>query len=234
MKQPRCLTALHLAIWIVLIHAAVGQASERQAALLGTVTLERPLYVQTGAEAPVRLEAGAYSVAPQDDQHLRLTAPDRAPVIVKAVAGEHDQELEQPFALAIDDPQASELIHLVLLMPDGHSLEAAGSTTGVFPRTIPVHIFTAFAKNWATGSPVKEGLRLEPKTIRAGQDYELLVLPYGICAVLCEREDQCQAFSWRPQPAKPTKGACHLKKGIPPKEADECCVSGVKASAPTR
>ncbi len=231
MKQSHWLLAIGSWILTMLTSVVCGYASEDRHALLATVTLGRPLYVQTGGETPVLMPAGVYTVARQDDQHLRLVRKGSEPVILKALPSQHDQEIDRPFAMAVDDPQNLDLTHVLLLSPDGRSLETTGSATGIFPREIPVHIFAAVAKNWATGSPVKEGLRIEPKTIRAGQDYDLLVLPYGICAVLCERDEQCQAFSWRPQSVKPTKGACHLKKSAPPKEADECCVSGVKESA---
>ncbi|GKS57228.1 hypothetical protein YTPLAS18_07550 [Nitrospira sp.] len=192
------------------------------------VQLNRPLYVRTGSDEPVLLPRGSYAVMFHDDRHLRVVTQGAESVIVDAVVARHDQDLEHPFALAMEDPQTHDLTHILLLLPDGRALEATGSATGAFPREIPVHIFAALAKQWAAGSPVKEGLRVETKTIRAGQDYDVVVLPSGICAVLCERDDRCRAFSWRPRVTKPTTGACHLLETVPPKQSDECCVSGMK------
>lgn len=205
-----------------------ARGSATPSALLNTITLERPYYVRTRADNPVLVSPGTFQVTLEDISHLRLSRHGSAPMIVVAQAGTHDQDLLEPFSVVVEDPEHEDLLHIGLFLPGGQLLDAIASASGVFPREIPIHIFTAFAKNWASGSPVKNGLRIEPKTVRAGQDYDTVVLPSGVCAVLCERDDRCQAFTWRPQPATPTRGTCHLKDVAPPKETDECCTSGVK------
>ena len=204
-------------------------ATDEVTGLLATVVLERPLYLQTSAGPPEPAPPGRYRLSKLDEGHLKLLPVNGQPLAVPARVASHDQELEESFAFVFVDEHVPDLTYLVLLLPDGRTMEATGSATGTFPREIPIHIFTALAKQWATGSPVKESLYIEAKTIRAGQDYDIVGLPSGVCAVLCERDDRCQAFSWRPRLSKPTTGTCHLKNTVPPKQSDECCVSGAKA-----
>jgi len=68
---------------------------------------------------------------------------------------------------------------------------------------------------------------------RPGGDY--LSLPVlsgdpGDCALLCERDRRCRAWSFN-YPTDPAVGAvCWLKSSLPPRVKDNCCVSGVRGA----
>ena len=48
------------------------------------------------------------------------------------------------------------------------------------------------------------------------------------CALLCERDRRCRAWSFNyPNDATPN-AVCWLKNTVPPRVADDCCVSGVR------
>jgi hypothetical protein len=49
-----------------------------------------------------------------------------------------------------------------------------------------------------------------------------------MCSLLCERDEDCRAYTWKRDTAKPAKGLCQLMKDVPPKQEDDCCVSGAK------
>ena len=66
---------------------------------------------------------------------------------------------------------------------------------------------------------------------RPGGDYANAPIPSGDpndCALLCEHDRRCRAWSFK-YPNDVTPGAvCWLKNIVPPRVADDCCVSGVR------
>src|SRR6516162_3128332 len=68
---------------------------------------------------------------------------------------------------------------------------------------------------------------------RPGGDYMSAPIPSGDpadCAMLCERDRHCRAWSFN-YPNDATPGAvCWLKNTVPPRVADDCCVSGVRGA----
>jgi hypothetical protein len=66
---------------------------------------------------------------------------------------------------------------------------------------------------------------------RPGGDYTSVPLPSGDpadCALLCERDRRCRAWSFN-YPTDPAVGAvCWLKNSVPARVPDSCCVSGVR------
>jgi hypothetical protein len=68
---------------------------------------------------------------------------------------------------------------------------------------------------------------------RPGSDYQSSIVPTGDpadCAMICERDRHCRAWSFN-YPTDITNGAiCWLKNSVPPRVADNCCVSGVRGA----
>src|ERR1700758_4448132 len=66
---------------------------------------------------------------------------------------------------------------------------------------------------------------------RPGGDYQSSPVPSGDpedCALMCERDRRCRAWSFS-YPTDPAIGAvCWLKNSVPARVADNCCVSGVR------
>ncbi|MBI5855522.1 MAG: PAN domain-containing protein [Nitrospirae bacterium] len=199
--------------------------------LLTTVTLVRPLYFRTSGDASTLLPADEYAIESAGSRQLKLTAQTHGAVEIEAIAQPHEHELDAPLALAVSDEHSPDLTHVALFLPNGTGLGATGSASGVFPRQIPVHVFAAFAKMLATGSPMPEALTLEADTNRPGHDFRTFALPYGACQFICQRDQRCQAFTWQKDPAKVVKGSCRLKDAVPPATSDTCCSSGVKPAA---
>lgn len=221
------LTAILLGSLLSLPFAAMA-AEDGVGALLTTVRLERPLHFATPAGEPVIIPPGNYVVEAQGAQELQLSTKDRTAVVVSATTGKHEEELERPVALAAPDESAPQLTHLLLLLPDGRTFQSTGSADGVMPRLIPTHIVVAVFKAFVTGSPVKNAMQMEPHTNRPGKTYRISTLFAGLCALLCERDEDCRAFTWKRDTAKSVKGSCHLMEDAPPKQEDACCVSGAK------
>ena len=68
---------------------------------------------------------------------------------------------------------------------------------------------------------------------RPGGDYQSSPVVSGDpadCALLCERDRRCRAWTFS-YPTDITAGAvCWLKNSVPPRLADNCCVSGVRGA----
>jgi len=68
---------------------------------------------------------------------------------------------------------------------------------------------------------------------RPGSDYLSSEMPSGDpadCALLCERDRHCRAWSFN-YPSETTHHAvCWLKNSVPPRVRDDCCVSGVRGA----
>jgi PAN domain len=68
---------------------------------------------------------------------------------------------------------------------------------------------------------------------RPGSDYQNSPVPSGDpadCALVCERDRHCRAWSFN-YPNDAAGGAvCWLKNSVPPRVQDDCCVSGVRGA----
>jgi hypothetical protein len=68
---------------------------------------------------------------------------------------------------------------------------------------------------------------------RPGSDYTSAPITSGDpadCALMCERDRKCHAWSFN-YPTDPTTGAvCWLKSTVPPRVQDNCCVTGVRGA----
>jgi hypothetical protein len=79
------------------------------------------------------LEAGTYEVDTLVGSRIRLNAQDRAPLFLEARATTHSEEIETPLAVTVvgEDP---DVVHIVLVLPNGQALDAQGSISGTRPR----------------------------------------------------------------------------------------------------
>jgi hypothetical protein len=68
---------------------------------------------------------------------------------------------------------------------------------------------------------------------RPGADYQSSPVPSGDpadCALVCERDRRCRAWSFN-YPTDVAGGAvCWLKNAVPPRVQDNCCVTGVRGA----
>ncbi len=68
---------------------------------------------------------------------------------------------------------------------------------------------------------------------RPGGDYQSLPVPSGDpadCALMCERDRRCRAWSFN-YPTDIAGGAvCWLKSNVPTRAQDNCCISGVRGA----
>jgi hypothetical protein len=68
---------------------------------------------------------------------------------------------------------------------------------------------------------------------RPGGDYMSALIPSADpadCALLCERDRRCRAWSFNYPNDTTPHALCWLKNTVPPLVADDCCVSGVRGA----
>jgi hypothetical protein len=68
---------------------------------------------------------------------------------------------------------------------------------------------------------------------RHGGDYLKFDIKNGdpaVCAARCERDARCRAWSFSYPRTKHRLATCSLKNRVPPRVADQCCVSGVRGA----
>jgi hypothetical protein len=117
------------------------------------IQFDKTLHFSAPDGAPVLATPDEYLVEQTADAQLRLVpGKGGSPLIVAAETGTHDLEVSTPFplVLALNDDARD----VVLLMPDGTALDAAGSLSGVRTRDIVRprrHYQLAYQLNPATG-----------------------------------------------------------------------------------
>lgn len=68
---------------------------------------------------------------------------------------------------------------------------------------------------------------------RPGSDYTHSEVPSGdpaICALTCERDRKCRAWSFNYPTGNPDGAVCWLKNAVPSRVENNCCVSGVRGA----
>ena len=100
-----------------------------------TITIEKAVHFVTPDGNNVVVQAGDYGVEEADKQ-LRLTAlTNEQTVTIEARESTHQQQVELPVAVAITgEGESSDLLLVVLLLPDQTSFETFGSYSGVRGR----------------------------------------------------------------------------------------------------
>jgi hypothetical protein len=114
-------------------HAAMGEIS-----LPTAVKVEKTISFQKPSGEPVQLKPGIYEVAQTGEKELSLDpVGNEGPIAIKAMPAGHEQRLDHPTAKFIPAPDNNEdKQHLILWLPDGLALEAVGSFSGVFTKSV--------------------------------------------------------------------------------------------------
>jgi hypothetical protein len=125
---------------IVLILSACSRSSESltvsEAATASMITLEKAVHFSAPDGAPLAVDPGDYVIAP-GDRSLRLNLlGSESTILVAASSGTHEKKVATPTALSFAEEGAehADIHHIVLLLPDGKSLDAAGSYSGIATR----------------------------------------------------------------------------------------------------
>jgi len=141
--------------------------SDRPALASTAITLEQPVHFIAIDGSAVRLAAGTYQIEAAEGW-VKVVPQGGSPneaVVLEAVAGTHNEPLEAPVAVSVPGDE-DDVHHLVLLFPDGKTLEAVGSSSGIrkrglFARLTPSRLHTVIKAKRAQ-RPRMAQLRTQP------------------------------------------------------------------------
>lgn len=98
-----------------------------------TLTLGQPVHFMASDGSDIMVNAGTYEVDTLVGSRLRLNTTSGTTLFLDAQATTHNEEIEAPLAVTVsgEDP---DVVHVVLLLPNGQALDAPGSISGTRSR----------------------------------------------------------------------------------------------------
>ena len=109
---------------------------------VSSVTLDRRLHFLAPDGTDVVLEAGTYAVAVAENSVIALTAEGQPATVIDVSIVKHGEAIEKPMALTVSD-EDQDVVHVVLLLPDGQALDASGSISGTRTRGVNPALLSA-------------------------------------------------------------------------------------------
>jgi len=126
---------------------------------LTTIVLETPVHFTASDGSDVLAAPGSYRVEAGEPSQVRLTPlDDKPPLLVQGLPMNYGQEVSSPVALSLPGDE-EDSHHVVLLLPGGTGLDAAGSLSAVrargslFPLLSQAQVQAALAQRKLDGSP---------------------------------------------------------------------------------
>lgn len=97
------------------------------------LTLERPVHFTAADDNDLLVEPGKYEVeAGEEDQIWLIATQSREAFHLKALPSTHEEIVDEPHLVSTSDQEGR--FDVVLLLPDGNSLNAVGSYSGIQSR----------------------------------------------------------------------------------------------------
>ena len=155
------------------------------------ISVTQPTYFQSVNSEDVVVDPGAYRVLRWSENALALVPQDGGEAIrIQAATGGHDESLSTPEAYIIGE-EDSTVRYIILLLPDGATLEARGLIGGVAPRGRIVRLERTDIKKILT-----------PERLQRIQDYESIQRP-PIGIVTQQDPDEFEITSASPTVTEP-------------------------------
>lgn len=105
------------------------------AEMVSTVSLEQPVHFMASDGTDVIVGIGTHEVDTLVGSHLRLNTTDGTTLFLDAQATTHSEEIEAPLAVTVVG-EDTDVIHIVLLLPNGQAMDAVGSISGTRSRGV--------------------------------------------------------------------------------------------------
>jgi hypothetical protein len=100
-----------------------------------SVTFNHAIHFIAGEGSDVQLSPGTYGVEQAGQERLRLVPSDSQPPIeIQATNIPHEEGVSSPIAMAVIEEGQDDQVHLVLVLPGGQALDAAGTFSGTRSR----------------------------------------------------------------------------------------------------
>jgi hypothetical protein len=109
--------------------------------VLGTLTFTQAVHFVAADGSDLVAEAGTYAVDTPEDSRIQLSAEGRTPLLLNAEATTHNEEIDSPLAVTVLG-EDSDVLHVVLVLPNGQALAATGSLSGTRSRVVSPRMFS--------------------------------------------------------------------------------------------
>lgn len=106
------------------------------------ITLDKPIHFLASDGKDVLVEAGTYAVDMPPETRVRLTAEGKPDLVLEARTLNHMEKIDAPLAMTAPG-EDNDVQHLVLLLPNGQALDAAGSLSGTRSRGVNSSLLSA-------------------------------------------------------------------------------------------
>lgn len=113
---------------------------------LPTITLDRAVQFMAPDGSDVVLSPGTYPISRIDDSHLRLVNRDDQHFLIAAMKTTHGEAIVSQMAMTVTEEGHDDHLHIVLLLPGGQALDAAGLVSHIQTRgdaSSPTSSFTS-------------------------------------------------------------------------------------------
>ncbi len=103
---------------------------------LTTIKLDTPVHFLAPDGSDLVVKAGTYGIEPAEEWIRLMSGERHDAILIEANKGTHELELPEPLALSVSgtDDDSQDLHHIILLLPNGESLESTGTFSGIRQR----------------------------------------------------------------------------------------------------
>ena len=101
-----------------------------------TITLQKSVYFLGTDGSPTFAEAGQYTVEPAEDWIRLIPDERRNALLIEANPTDHEEAMAEPMAISLHGKgqENPDIHHVIYLFPDGTSLDAVGTYSGIRTR----------------------------------------------------------------------------------------------------
>ena len=123
----------------VLVVGLIGGTLKSYATIenpLTSISLETPVYFLAPDGSPLVTDSPTFSVEAAEEWIRLVPGNPQDALLIEAKKGTHELEIADALALSVPDTEDAQhdRHHILLLLPDGKSLEATGTYSGIRPR----------------------------------------------------------------------------------------------------
>ncbi len=99
-----------------------------------TIDLEQAVHFTASAGEDNTIQPGSYQVRARKDSLELVPGDDSRSIVIAAASTTHEEAVDTPTALSFSETENENAHFIVLMLPEGKGLEAAGSYSGIHSR----------------------------------------------------------------------------------------------------
>jgi hypothetical protein len=108
-----------------------------------TVSLTQAVHFTDATSQNVVVGPGSYRVDAEGTNRISLLPSETGEaVVIDAVSFTHQEAVERPVPVTVSDPEQPDVLHVVLVLPNGQALAATGSLSGTRSRVVSPRMFS--------------------------------------------------------------------------------------------